>query len=190
MLTPHVSKLLLHRIPRIIRRHTITTGTPNPLPTPNPPIHILRLLEYLPGMKDIQHNTSNNAHNPIQHHKTSLILHDRVPPPTGHLRNTVYASDEDRDVGDYDCDEGAAEFHVEDRGGRGGFAVLLTDFEGEEAEDEEGDDLERDADYHYAVGEFDAAEVGGHCCAAAGGEVLVVIRGKGRGGNSRLNCDA
>ena len=59
----------------------------------------------LSWMKNIKNHTSNNTHNPIIHHKRSLVLHYRIPPSSCHLRNTVYTSYEDGEI--YYCESEA-----------------------------------------------------------------------------------
>jgi hypothetical protein len=93
----------------------------------------------------------------IQHDEFGFVLHDGIPPPTGHLGDTVNASDEDDKVCGEEGSHEELESHVREKVDdrltefvpalEGGPGVLS----GQDAKDEQGEDLEHDTGHHEVI---------------------------------------
>jgi hypothetical protein len=116
-------------------------------------------------MPNIHRQTRHQTHHTIQYNKRNLILHNRISPPTRHLRNPVDTSYCNRGIRRRNRNEQSLEFRqgAESESGSVPLTAVGTDFEehveGETAEDEEGGDLRAESDHHYVVahGDFGAA---------------------------------
>ncbi len=127
-------------------------------------------------MERRQAERSNRNHDAVQRDKVGLILHDRVPPPVGHLSDTEDAPCEDGQVGEAEAaDEQFEAQRVHELDGRGFELRAVGVHAGSvvrdhAAEDEEGEDLPDDTGHHEIVAHVlhRGAVIGCRCDASAG----------------------
>ena len=97
-----------------------------------------------------------NLHS-IQHDELPFVLHDRVPPPTRHFRNTINASSKDgrKRNGEGGKEELEAGVRQQNNSGLAKMGAIPENRPGvtggEDAKDEEGDDLEDNTGHHQVV---------------------------------------